>query len=111
MTHFMRITALTLAACGVPDGKPLAELNENQRVAVCEEFSPRTIVCETEEFEETITFGDTCTPAPDTCGATVGDFRTCRESLELLSDEAYCETENGPQECFPLLTEGCLTEE
>jgi len=111
MIRVLMITSLTIAACGVPDGKLLADLKDNQLASVCEEFSPRTIVCEGEEVQETIAFGERCPSAPSTCAATVGNFRDCHEQLELMTDEDYCETENGPQECYALLTEGCLTEE
>lgn len=110
MTRFMLFTGVLLGACTVPSGKSLSELKAKQATSVCEEYAERTIVCGDELSEETFRFGGDCgnAGAPASCTATVGDYRACQEAVELLSDEDFCATEGGPEDCYALLQEDCV---
>jgi hypothetical protein len=70
---------LALAACGIPDGKALIELDAEELGELCEEFVAREVTCTSEDGEQTWTFGGPCEGASiaPTCTATAGDYRDC----------------------------------
>ena len=110
MTRLFIIFGILLSGCTVPNGKLLSELNDKQADSVCDEFGARTILCGDEETGETYLFDCASVDAPSGCPATVGDYRACLEAVEALSDASFCETQGGPEACYPLLDADCLPE-
>ena len=96
--------------CTVPYRKLLSELNAEQAQSVCEEYAEREIICGDEGSEETFYFGSECekSEVSASCTATVGDYRACQEAVDLLSDQAFCDSEGFPGVCDPLLDGACV---
>jgi hypothetical protein len=102
------LLALALAACGIPDGKALIELDAEELGELCEEFVARELTCPSEDGEQTWTFGGPCEGASvaPTCTATAGDYRDCGEAVAEASEAALCEAL--PAACDPFFREGCV---
>ncbi|MEZ4323240.1 MAG: hypothetical protein R3F61_37595 [Myxococcota bacterium] len=96
-----------LPGCGgVPDGKLLTDVDEDDVAKLCEEFvkdaPARTVTCDFDGFEVTIEVGlfddetecnSTYEPPPDGCEATVGDMRDCVQAFAEITDAEICDPE------------------
>lgn len=85
--------ALTAAACsGIDDDTPLKDLDSSQVEELCSEVTPTSKDCgngvtvSTDPSKCRASTGS----VPDSCTATVGDFRTCNEAdpCESLNNSA-----------------------
>lgn len=96
-----------LVGCGIGDNKLFFELDQEEAAEVCAEYSPRTVDCGDEAAGVSTDIGcEAGVPVvTDSCYASVGDYRACRDAIDLLSDQALCD--GLPDACAPLLSEDC----
>ena len=85
---------LLLAACGLSDKKPVAELSESQADEMCAEYDVRSVTCGEGDVTLTLDFNDDCAAmvgdVTAECTATVGDYRFCMDAVAAASDDALC---------------------
>lgn len=105
------VMMLLLAACGIPDGTLLAELDAADATEVCSEYEPRTITCTEGDATWTREFATDCAGAgvdvPAGCPATVGDYRACEDAYRDMTDEQIC-ADDLPAACGALFVEACV---
>ncbi len=95
--------------CGIPDSKKLADLSEDDVIALCESIEEAEYTCDDTvsgfEFSYTIAFGgDDCSTdgLSADCEATVGDWRDCDAAWRAVLDADPCSAEV-PAECDPIM--------
>lgn len=108
------------AACGIPNGAVVADLDADQLDTLCNELAvdePREITCEFGKgVTVTVTSGFTVEDCgdsanvPEGCPATAGDLRDCIGALNTATDEEVCDPKGEtPPECDALFVEACVT--
>lgn len=114
MRNLIIAATLVLSACGLSNGTELGSLDQEDATKLCEEGEARTIECGEGEVTWTIELNGDCDNAevpPETCTATVGDWRDCSDAWAAMSDEEICAAESTPSECAPLFTAECVSAE
>lgn len=112
MTRMMIPFVMLLAACGIGDSKTLVDLDADDALKLCQEFSTdaSTITCDGVDIDIDASDDALCATGigetPTACAATAGDFRACAEAFEALDP---CEPLTDiPAACSPLFVEACL---
>lgn len=109
MHKFLPLLVLAVG-CGIPDGKLLVDLTADDMTKLCESIEPATYTCEMTAYGYEITYditlgGDDCESGtdglPDSCEATVGDWRDCDAAMRAAFEADPCTTDM-PSECDAL---------
>lgn len=99
---FLPVLALAiLSGCGVPNGKALKDLEDEDWTALCEEQGEESFTCEVGGASLTYTFGTNCDQVngsvADGCEATVGDYRDCNDAWMAALREDPCYAKEIPE--------------
>lgn len=101
------VPLLLLAACGVPNGKSLGDMDEGDWKSLCTslESEEKTVTCDIDGTEIDVTTGGSAADCetdytggfPESCEATVGDLRDCNDAL--YEDPCLLFSETAPAGC------------
>jgi hypothetical protein len=103
-----------LSGCGLSDAWLVRDLTPEDLAVLCEEVSqePWEITCTYDAVSVTIPAGLSHADCMETydpvwfssCDVTVGDVRACQAAWSMLSDEEFCDLNQGlPDACAPMI--------
>lgn len=114
MRNLFIAATLLLSACGISNGTELGSLDKEDAIKLCEEAEARTIECGEGDVTWTIELNGDCSDAeapPETCTATVGDWRDCVDAWDAMSDDEICAAESTPSACAAVYVDACISAE
>ena len=104
----MRVWVLAgLAGCGLPDRRPLVELDHRDVQELCGEPADASWTCEADGVVyDSVLDAERCVDEWELqggCGATVGDWRACTEAYGAALDADPCLGDGLPDACAPVV--------